>query len=485
MTDHSSSSSAVQDYRTNAGMVAPVPFASPTPRLWSAEAWRQLAAQIVEMAHGGGETALSFTTQWAGNLRWARNRFSTSGDIRNNTLTVARTIHGATMAMTVNQLNLPVLRGVVANLEQAIPLYRADALEYQPEPPFQAADYLAPTLWYDATALLTGLQRAQSARSAIAPAEQAGMVSAGYLEVSAFGVAVTNPTRAMALYYPVTEAQYSVTVRDPQGSGSGWAGVNWNDWRRIDVTALSSRALEKCLHSRNPQAVEPGRYTAILEPQAVYDFTTILFSPNVLSWSNALGNPNNPYWMGRGVGTKIGLRLVDPRITVRADPLDPELGFVPFTQTGEPYRPATWFESGTLKTLGYDRHFAVRQGLGRLGLPNSGNFRMDGAGPVATVDEMIASTRRGLLVTRFWNITVIDGPSVLLSGYTRDGVWLVENGKISRPVKNFLFTESPLFALNKVEQVGAPVRVFCPGMAAVVPALKISDFNFSRLSDAV
>jgi predicted Zn-dependent protease len=125
------------------------------------------------------------------------------------------------------------------------------------------------------------------------------------------------------------------------------------------------------------------------------------------------------------------------------------------------------------------------------GLPNSGAFRMSGG--TTSIDEMIATTKRGLLVTRFDRIILVDLTSQMYRGYTRDGLWLIENGKITHSAKNLVFTESSLFALNRVEQLGVPQRVFHPCMSwkysmpqpVVVPALKVSDFSFTALSDAV
>jgi predicted Zn-dependent protease len=368
--------------------------------------------------------------------------------------------------------------------EQAIKLYRREFIDPEQEPPFARADYLRPQLWFDATAAQEGAQRAAVARKAVQPAEQAGMVSAGFLAVAASGVAVDRPALEMALYYPVTEAQYSVTVRDPQGTGSGWAGVNGNDWTRIDVARLSAIALDKCLRSRNPVAVEPGRYTAILEPQAVYDFINCIMKR--LDWAANMSVQVMPFHDSTvEIQTKIGQQIIDERLTLSADPMDPELGFVPFDTNGEPYRPTVWIKDGVLTHLAYDRRFAVGQGLGNVGMLNSRCFRLDGSGPTTTIDEMIATTKRGVIVTRFNQIQPLDLRSMLQSGYTRDGLWLIENGKISKPMKNFRFTESPLFILNNVEQIGAPQRVFCPGSAAVVPALKVRDFSFTALSNAV
>lgn len=460
------------------------------PRLITRAAWSALAHDIVAMARGGGVTNLRLTTKSVGNVRWARNRINTSGDCRNNTLTVARAIQGATANMTVNQTNDCALRATVRYVERLLGRYAMEAIEVDTPAPFGRADYLQPTLWFDSTVALDGGRRAEAAQRAIEPAEKAGMVSAGYLEVTSSGLAVYRPEQSMDLYYPVTEAQYSLTVRDPNGTGSGWAGVSWNDWSRIDVDHIAAVALDKCLRSRNPVALEPGRYTAILEPQAVYDITKTLVDPLALDWQNALADKNRtlPYSdPDHRIGTKLGQRLLDPRVSVRADPMDPELGVVPFTTNGEPIVAADWFVNGVLTTLAYSRAFAVQQGLGDLGKPASGAYRLSATGAPTSIEEMIATTPRGILVTRFWDVGVVGNgwASLLSSGWTRDGTWLIERGKISKPVKNFLFRESPLFMLNQIEQVGVPARVFSPGSAAMVPALKVRDFSFVALSDGV
>jgi predicted Zn-dependent protease len=119
------------------------------------------------------------------------------------------------------------------------------------------------------------------------------------------------------------------------------------------------------------------------------------------------------------------------------------------------------------------------------GALNSQCFRIDGGAHVTSVDDMIATTARGLLVTRFWGVQLLDVPSVLCTGMTRDGLWLIEHGKITHPVTNLRFTESPIFALNQVEQIGAPVPVFSPELPALLPPLKVRDFSFTSLEDAV
>jgi predicted Zn-dependent protease len=182
--------------------------------------------------------------------------------------------------------------------------------------------------------------------------------------------------------------------------------------------------------------------------------------------------------------TKLGLRVVDDRVTISHDPTDPELGLPPKPGLA----PITWIENGVLKTLSNDRE---RHSLPRLNehLPSlhRASFRM--AGGTTSMEEMIRTTRRGLLVTRLSNVRVLDRNSLLATGLTRDGLWLIENGKITKPVKNFRFTESPLFALNNVEQLGPAVPVFnANGFAPVpiiVPPIKTRDFSFTAMVDAV
>jgi len=298
------------------------------------------------------------------------------------------------------------------------------------------------------------------------------MLAAGYLAVSARGRAVMNNT-GRSLYYPYTHAQYSVTVRDKTGTASGWAGIDHNDWERVDAMKLTTIALDKCLRSRNPVALEPGRYTAILEPQAVCDLWSVLFDlPAFLS--NTSGGP---------LHKKLGKLVLDTRISFSADPMDPDLGFVPFDFDGNAYRPAQWIQDGVFMREPHSRERAIREFAKNEGLLDSHAFRMSGG--TTTIDEMIATTRRGVLVTRFSDVRVIDEPSALLSGYTRDGLWLVENGKVTKPVKNFRFVESPFFVFNNVEQLGMPQRAFRPHVPAVVPPAKVRDFSFTSMSDAI
>ena len=449
-----------------------------TPRFLSNEACKELQDRILAMASGQGVTNIGINSEWTGNLRWARNAITSGGDTRENTISLGRTMFGAGGTATTNSLEDAPLRETVRRAEDAT-VFSFRALDTYPDPPKDMLPISSPRIWFDKTYQLDADARGRVAKELIDPAKEAGYLSAGYIEVNARARAVRD-SLVLSRYYPYTTAQYSVTVRDPEGTGSGWAGVDFNDWARIDTKVISATALDKCARSRNPVAVEPGRYTAILEPQAVCDM-----------WAPIMGRPltralaemgGGPFTLGRGQ-SKIGLKVLDERITVSADPMDPDCGFPPFDWQGEPFVQTNWIENGVLKELSYPRFYAIGSLGKESGLPDSLAFRISGG--TTTVDEMIATTKRGILVTRFNNLRVLDDSSMLLAGNTRDGLWLIENGKISKAIKNFRITESPLFMLNNLVQLGIPQRTFRPSAPAVCPAIKVNDFSFTGLMDAV
>lgn len=449
----------------------------PKDRFLSRDECAALAARAATFAVGGGESTIFLESEWSGNLRWARNQISSGGDIRRNDINVRRLIRGADGRVNINQIDDASLNAAVRRAERMVSLTdeRPDYVfdRYSPE------TYLAPKIWSDETYALSAKNRADTMRALVQPAETANMSTAGYIQVAARGRAVMD-TQGRALYYPYTHAQYSVTVRDPGGIGSGWAGVDWYDWAKIDAPKISAVALDKCLRSRNPVAVEPGRYTAILEPQAVCDLVAPLVD-RCLERRTAESR-EGPFAKASGL-SKINDLVADRRVTLSADPMDPQLGLPPFDRFGNAYAPATWIENGVLKNLAYDRGYAITKLGSNIGLLNSHAFRLNGEN--TTIDEMIATTKRGLLVTRLSGITIIDFNSVLCSGFTRDGLWLIENGKIAKAVKNFRITESPMFVFNNIQMMGVPTRCFRPKAPAVCPAIKVSDFSFSSLTDAV
>jgi predicted Zn-dependent protease len=435
---------------------------------------RALYQRILDMVTTGGHTSVNIGSQWTGNLRWARNRPTTSGDTTDVTLQITRDIRGAGGTVETNKLDDESLKLAIASAERIVGFHveRLDAL-----PPPGAQHYLHPDIWSSATYALDAAARSTSARALVAPAAQEQLWSAGYTQVGVNTRALYN-TRGMNAYYAETAAECSITVRSQDGTGSGWAGTSNMDWARIDAAALAARAQRGCLNSANPRAIEPGRYTVILQPQAVHD----LFYAVITSLDRVLAEEMQSVFTLRPGQSKIGLRVLDERLTISTDPMDPECGYIPFDVRGYPYRAVTWIEHGVLKQLAYDRQYALARIGDGVPLPNPLAYRV--AGGAASLDDMVADTKRGLLVTRFSDVMVLDVPSLQSSGVTRDGLWLIENGKITMSVKNMRFIDSPMFAFNNVEQVGTPVRVYAKH-PAIVPPIKVRDFNLAMMSDAV
>lgn len=491
-------------------------FDDERPRFLSEDDCRALGARLARLTRGGGYTTVKIASTWRGNLRWARNQITTGGEVRDHQIEITRNLNGGQGSILINDTTDQVLAAAAQHAERIAQMHaerpQVDLVTRLPLEP-----HAKPQLFSEATYQLSVEKRASAAISLARTAADAGMLSAGDIEVVARSLAILD-TEGRTRYFPYTLAQYRVTVRDPKGTGSGWAGVDQNDWAKIDTAKLTAIALDKCLRSQNPVRVEPGRYTVILEPQAVADLVGGLFYDPLLGVRGSISLQANIYSGSAGPGpfnkeppsngphrspgyTRLGERVIDERITISADPLDPELGFPPFSLnfggwvdqfTAPVYHKATWIDKGILTRLAYSREEAIAKGES-LGLPNSGAFRISVEGPVSTIDEMIAMTKRGILVTRFDPPTQLHWTSQLYRGYTRDGLWFIENGKISKPIKNLVFTDSPLFALNNIEQLGAPQRVYHGGVAdpfdvpqpRIAPALKVRDFSFTALTDAV
>jgi predicted Zn-dependent protease len=416
---------------------------------------------------------------------------------------LTRSIRGVTAKVVLDAVDDASLQAAVRRAERLLLVGdetgEVDKLRKTPS-------FSNPVVWSDATYQLDADTRAHIVHDLMQPAISAGMLAAGYLQVSAHGRAVLDTT-GISMYSAFTQAQFAATVRSPDGTASGWAGIDSHDWGRIDAAALTATALDKCLRSRNPVRVEPGRYTAVLEPQAVCDFCEVLCSPYLLDYRREQADLPYPilayHQKSAPTHTKLGQRLIDARLRFSTDPMDPELSFPPFTRDGDVYRAVTWFNKGVLKNLAYDSEFAqALPGANGQALPSSGGFRMSGVAesPPPTLEAMVANVERGIYVTRFSNIELRSPLVLMMTGYTRDGTWLIEHGKITRPVKNLRFTDSPLLALNRVKQIGAPRRVFHvtmlpdgfgykqrePAIAPVMaPALTIDDFPFTGVSDAV
>ena len=425
------------------------------------------------------ETRVSIQSGVSGNTRFAVNQVSTAGDTYDAVVAVRAAFGKRSASASTNKLDDASLRAVVQRAEALARLAPEDP-EAMPElgaQQYQGAD----TGWSEATATLDPSGRASAVKAVTEPSRGANLTSTGYLETQAGAVAIAN-NKGLFAYRRQTGSSMTTTVRTPDGTGSGWAGASHHDWTKIDAAALGARAIEKAKRSANPVAIEPGRYTVVLEPTAVGNLVQLIAGS--LAARNA--DEGRSFFSKPGGGTKIGQKVVDERVTLLSDPYDVETPGSPFSGDGLPTRKNTWIENGVVKNLAYDRYWAQKQGVE----PNAGGGGLRMSGGDVSLEDMIASTQRGLLVTRLWYIRPVDPRTILYTGLTRDGTFLIENGKITRAVKNLRWNESPIFMLNNLEAMGRPVRVSAsedgsPGQAVVVPPVKARDFNFTSLSDAV
>jgi predicted Zn-dependent protease len=446
-------------------------------RYLTREQARELTQRVLGFATAD-ETRVSVGSGAQGNTRFAVNQISTAGDNYNTTVTIRSVFGKRAGQSTTNALDDASLRRTVETAERLAKLSPEDP-EYMPE--LGPQQYEEGRGWDDSTAALDPTLRAAAVRAITEPARADGLVATGYLESNGGSFAVANH-KGLFAWSRSTGAALTTTVRTPDGTGSGWAGAAHHDWSRITPADLGARAIDKAKRSVNPAAVEPGRYTVILEPTAVGNLVQLInFALNARN-----ADEGRSFFSKQGGGNKIGEKVVDERVTLVSDPHDPEAYANTFTGEGVPTARTTWIENGVVRNLAYDRYWAEKQGVPTR--PQVGSLRMSGGN--SSIEEMIANTQRGILVTRFWYIRPVDPRTILYTGLTRDGTFLIENGRISRAVQNLRFNESPIFMLNNLEAMGRPVRVSASesgsaGFAVVVPPIKARDFNFTSLSEAV
>ena len=424
------------------------------------------------------ETRVLVDSRNVSNTRFAVNQISTGGDAYDAVVTVISKFGKRSGSSSTNQPDDAGLRAAV-EMSQRIARLSPENPEAMPE--LGPQTYRAGVNWSDATASLDPEGRARAVKDIADPSRNAGLVSTGFMEAITGSQAIAN-SKGLFAYNRSTASVLTTTVRTSDGTGSGWAGATHHDWSRIDPAALGARATKKARTSVHPVAIEPGRYTVVFEPTAVGNL--VQFIARALNARSA--DEGRSFFSSPGGKNKIGEKVVDERVTIVSDPYDPDVASSPFESDGLATQRVVWIENGVVKNLDYDRYWAEKHDVPPTAAGNS--IRMSGGS--ATLEELVASTQRGLLVTRFWYLRPVDQRTILYTGLTRDGTYLIENGRITKPVKNLRFNDSPIFMLNALEALGVPERVSAseggdPGLAIMVPPIKVRDFNFTSLSDAV
>jgi predicted Zn-dependent protease len=410
-----------------------------------------------------------------GNIRYARNNVSTSGVVDDLNLAVQSNYGKKSGIATINEFDDAALERVVRRSEELAQLA-------QENPEFMEilgpqGEYRNGKGYFEATAKIDPAYRAQVAGASILPARQNQAVAAGFMLDSSDFQAIMN-SKGIFAYYPSTSVAFTVTMRSEDGRGSGWAGSDRNDVAKLDAQAESQSALDKALRTREAKAIEPGHYTVILEPAASID----LIADMLRNMDARQADEGRSFLSKKGGGSRLGEKLFDERVTVYSDPTDADVPVAGWANDGQRLDRVTWIEKGVVRTLPTSRYWAQKNGGKAVPVP--GNIIMNGG--TGTTADLVKDTPRGILVTRTWYIREVDPQTCLVTGLTRDGTFFIENGKISFPIKNMRFNESAVIMLNNLEAMGAPRRVQGEGMNSVMlPPMRIRDFTFTSLSDAV
>lgn len=424
------------------------------------------------------DAVVSLSSEDYSHLRFAANGFTTSG--RRETVSASITVwldkkRGAAAAADLHDDTLK------AAVEQAHAIARLSPVDKEYLPSLGRQSYKPTGGFLEATVTPSLTERAQAVAHIIRDCEKNKVIGAGFHHSG--GVASAFAAKHGAFYYHRSSlASLSVTARTPDGRSSGFFLRNHFDITRLNTARIGREAIHKALSSQSPRELAPGVYPVILEPQAAGDFLQLSFD------ARSADEGRSPFSTPGG-GTKLGQLICDPRLDISSDPWHPDLPASPAAQDGIPAQPVYFVRKGLLENLDYSRYWAEHQG--KQPTPGPVNLIIQSTAKPATLDEMIKSMDRGLLVSRFWYIRSVDPRTALLTGLTRDGLWYVESGKIQYPVRNFRFNQSvlALLAPGNVEMIGGAERISPSETqgngAALIPALKVKEFHFSSKSDAV
>lgn len=416
------------------------------------------------------ETSLSGSDE--ANIRFARNMPTTAGRSESVSLGYTAVIGRKVGSASTSDLDDHGLRSVVERAESLARL-APESPEYMPR--LGPQKYMATPAWDQGTMGLTPADRAAVARAAIEAGRSNDVTAAGFFNHGGSFSARAN-SNGLFGYDRGTSAEYTLTMRSSEGNGSGWAAAASHRPSGIDAASLTARALRKALDSRNPVQLDPGVYPVVLEPSCVGDMLQLLY------WNlGRRGADEGRSFFSSGNGeTKIGQKLFDERITIYSDPANALAPSTPWGDDGLPLSKTVWIEKGVVKNLSVGRYWAEKKGLNPL--PSGSNVIMDGMG--GSVDDLVAATDHGLLVTSFWYIRGVDPRTILHTGLTRDGLFLIEKGEITRPVVNFRWNESPASIFAKTEMLGRAERVVTRegSMPTVAPPLTASEFRFTSVS---
>ncbi len=446
--------------------------------IWTSEESKKLTDRVLSFSKAE-ETFVAVNGTESANLRFARNTATTSGATSGTSLAITSSFGKRSGTVTTAQFDDESLQRALRRAEEI-----AKVSPENPEamPVLGPQSYSPVKAYFDDAAGATPEWRASSVETAIALSKQKEVVSAGFVETRAAMQAVAS-SKGLFAYDRSTSADYNLTARTTDDSGSGWASKSFNELRLLEPGKLAAAAIDKAALAKAPVAIEPGKYTVVLEPAAIADLLAfMLFSADARQ-----ADEGRSFYSKKGGGNRTGEQIVGEKVNIYSDPSHPLAPSVSFDGQGLPITKNVWVENGVLKDLFYSRFWAEK--MGRKPTAGPTNVIMDGG--TSTMNDLIAGTERGVLVTRFWYIRPLDPQTILVTGLTRDGLFLIEKGKVTRAIKNMRWNESPIVAFDNIDAMTPAERAVSGegfgggGLALVCPAARIREFTFSSGSDAV
>jgi predicted Zn-dependent protease len=424
-------------------------------------------------AAGAEDAVVSLQSTVEAHARFADNRITTSGRAEDLDITATVWVGRRRGSSTANDATSDALKRLA---DEAVQIARISPVHREYVPTLGPLQYAESRGFADATADVDLTARAAALDGILAACRNAKVTGAGFhvARASASAAATANGNRR---YFRSSDAGFSLTARSEDGSGSGYYAGDHFDLARLDAKRIAEEAVGKAVRSRTPKPIEPGTYPVILEPQAVADLVGFLAN----AFDARTADEGRSAFSAKDGKTRLGDALFSDRLNLYSDPMHPDLPAVPATGEGIPASRVSLVKGGVLENLEYSRFWAQEQKRE----PTAGpvNFILESTQPPTRLEDMIAGMKRGLLISRFWYVRLVDPRSIMLTGLTRDGLWWIENGKIQHPVRNLRFNQSVLAMLApwNVEAIGAPQRQ----APLMVPALKLGAFAFTSVSDAI
>ncbi len=367
------------------------------------------------------------------------------------------------------------------SVSQLIKVASDIALNQNEDPKFEtlvgSPDSVSSIGFYSKTGEFPAVRRADAVADIVGRAKSSNLTCAGTYQTSATSLAVVN-SLGTEKFARNTEYRFTLTAAAPNGK-SGWAQAAGRDVDRFDFRSVSQRALDKAAFEGDPVKLESGQYTVILEPDAVANFLLFLA---FLGFGGKTLHQHRSFMSGR-----IGEKIMGDNITISEDPFHPAIVYMPFDYEGVAKRKIGIIENGVAKAGVYNSYYAQLAGTESTGhaLPPDNSYgpypkaMVLGAGD-KSVDEMISSTQSGIYITRFWYLNFLNPMETLVTGYTRDGTFLIENGRITKPVVDMRIQQSMLEAFSNAEMISSEQRLIPQyGALMLIPFMKINNFNLS------